>query len=127
MGTVLRQYTQHNGNKFDYVYGIAQRKYIIVDRVRYIGKESNNLDDASVLGIDPEYYLEFENPKQFYEWVLTLKPKDVGNKGIPQQALYKIKAKIRKNENLNLKAKVVRILNQEYQQRKQGILTTIIH
>ncbi|MEM3290969.1 MAG: hypothetical protein QW046_05580 [Candidatus Micrarchaeaceae archaeon] len=32
-----------------------------------------------VFGIDPEDYLEFENPKQFYDWVLTLKPKDLKN------------------------------------------------
>jgi len=43
---VLTSYVRHNDNKFDYDNeGIAHRKPIIVDRIRYIGKESNNLDD----------------------------------------------------------------------------------
>jgi len=37
---------KHNDNKFDYDnQGIAHRKHIIVNRIRYIDKESNNLDD----------------------------------------------------------------------------------
>ncbi|MEM0136704.1 MAG: hypothetical protein QXU18_15995 [Thermoplasmatales archaeon] len=77
---ILTQYVMHNDNKFDYIENTAQRKHIIVDRVRYIGKESNNFDDASVFGLKDEDYLEFENPEQFYDWVLTLKPKDVRDK-----------------------------------------------
>ena len=45
--------------------GIAHRKPIIVDRIRYIGKESNNLEEASVLGIDDDSYLEYENIEDF--------------------------------------------------------------
>ncbi|MEM3191113.1 MAG: hypothetical protein QW292_03280 [Candidatus Parvarchaeota archaeon] len=48
---ILTQYIRHNDNKFDYIDNTAQRKHIIVERVRYIGKESNNLDDVSVLGM----------------------------------------------------------------------------
>ncbi|MEM3185906.1 MAG: hypothetical protein QXQ39_04405 [Conexivisphaerales archaeon] len=77
-------------------------------------KESNNLDDASVLGIDPGDYLEYENLEEFYEWVLTLKPKDVRDKGISQQALYKIKAKIRKGQLLNFNTKVIKKLRNKY-------------
>jgi hypothetical protein len=43
---VLTQYVRHNDNKFDYDNeGIAHRKQINADRIRYIGKESNNLED----------------------------------------------------------------------------------
>jgi hypothetical protein len=59
---VFIQYVRHNDNKFDYDgEGIAHRKHIIVDEIRYIGKESNNLDEASVLGVDNQSYLEFVN------------------------------------------------------------------
>ena len=50
--------------------GNANRKHVFADRIRYIGKESNNLDDASVLGIDPEDYLESKKLKEFYDWVV---------------------------------------------------------
>ncbi|MEM0139959.1 MAG: hypothetical protein QXZ44_05045 [Ferroplasma sp.] len=43
---VLTNYIRYNDNKFDYIDHIVKRKHIIVDRVSYIGKESNNLDDA---------------------------------------------------------------------------------
>jgi hypothetical protein len=49
---VLTQYVRHDDHKFDYdSEGIAHRKHIIVDKIRYIGKESNNLDD-NLTGIE---------------------------------------------------------------------------
>ncbi|MEM3573951.1 MAG: hypothetical protein QXJ62_06990 [Nitrososphaeria archaeon] len=75
-----------------------------------------------ILGIDDNSYIQYENLKEFYDWILSLKPKDVRDKGISQQALYKIKTRIRKNEKLNLKVNIVKVLTLEYQQRE-----TIIH
>ncbi|MEM4778343.1 MAG: hypothetical protein QW062_02740 [Thermoplasmatales archaeon] len=75
-----------------------------------------------ILGIDDNSYIQDENLKEFYDWILSLKPKDVRDKGISQQALYKIKTRIRKNEKLNLKVNIVKVLTLEYQQRE-----TIIH
>ncbi|MEM4090715.1 MAG: hypothetical protein QXQ46_08255, partial [Thermoplasmatales archaeon] len=68
--------------KFDYIDHIVQRKHIIADRIRYIGKESNNLEESMIMGIDDNSYIEYENLKEFYNWVLKLKPKDVRDKGI---------------------------------------------
>ncbi|MEM3830158.1 MAG: hypothetical protein QXP36_13235, partial [Conexivisphaerales archaeon] len=79
---ILTRYVRHNDNKFDYIDHIAQRKHIIADRIRYIGKESNNLEESMILGLDRDSYLEYENLKEFYNWVLSLKPKDVRDKGI---------------------------------------------
>ena len=41
---------RYNDSKFNYVEGIAQRKHIVIDKIKYIGKESNNLDGLN--GID---------------------------------------------------------------------------
>ena len=49
--------------------------------------ESNNLDEVSVLGIGEDSYLEYENLKEFYDWVLNLKPKDVRDEGISEREL----------------------------------------
>jgi len=107
----------HNDNKFDYDnQGIAHRKHIILDRIRYIGKESNNLDEASVLGIDDQSYLEYVNLDEFKQWVLSLKPKDVKDKGISERELKRQKAKIRKCKLLNPKVKIVKILLQLYKE-----------
>jgi hypothetical protein len=98
---VLTQYVRHNDNKFDYdKEGIAHRKQINVDRIRYIGKESNNIDEASVLGIDDNSYLEYENVEDFKQWILSLKPKDVKDKGISERGLRNFKQKIKNGGRL---------------------------
>lgn len=56
---VLTYYIKHKGNGFDYINHVAHRKHVFAIRVRYTGKESKNLDDTSVLSIDPNDYLEF--------------------------------------------------------------------
>jgi len=85
---VLTEYVRHSDNKFDYDgEGIAHRKHIVVNRIRYIGKESNNLED-NLTGLEDPDYLEYENPEDFKQWILAIKPKDVRDKGISQQALY---------------------------------------
>jgi len=110
---------RHNDNKFDYDNeGIAHRKHIIVNRIRYIGKESNNIDEASVLGIDDNSYLEYENVEDFKQWILSLKPKDVRDKGISERELKRKKANIRKGKLLNPKVKIVKILLQLYREIK---------
>jgi hypothetical protein len=63
---VLTQYVRHNDHKFGYDNeGIAHRKHIIADRIRYIGKETNNLEESMTTGVDDEDYLEYENLEKF--------------------------------------------------------------
>ena len=115
---VLTQYVRHNDNKFDYdSEGIAHRKNIIADRIGYIGKESNNIDEASVLGIDDDSYLEYDNIEDFKQWILLLKPKDVRDKGISKQNLWNIKKRIRKNE-MKYISKPLKGIYKVYQERK---------
>ena len=121
---VLTQYVRHSDNKFDYDnQGIAHRKHIIVNRIRYIGKESNNLED-NLTGIEEPDYLEYTkdheivNSEDFKQWILSLKPKDVKDKGILKRTLYKIKHKIKQGKILNPKTKIVKILLQLYKDTK---------
>ena len=115
---VLNKYIRHNDNKFYYDdKGIAHRKHIIADRIRYIGKESNNLDEVSVLGIGEDSYLEYENFKEFYDWVLNLKPKDVRDKGISKQDLSYAKNQIKKGIGLKRKTKLIRALIPMYRSK----------
>jgi hypothetical protein len=121
---ILTKYVMHNDNKFDYDnQGIAHRKHIVVNQIRYIGKESNNLDN-NLSGLDGPDYLEYTkdyeiaNSEEFKQWILTLKPKDVRDKGISERELKRQKAKIRKNKLLNPKVKIVKILLQLYKEIK---------
>ncbi len=98
-------------HKFDYIDGIAERKHITIDRVRYIGKESNNLEESLVTGIDDDSYLEYENLEEFKKWILALKPKDVKDKDISERGLRNFKQKIREGKGLKNKSKIVSALN----------------
>jgi len=119
---ILTKYVRHNDNKFDYDnQGIAHRKHIIVDRIRYIGKESNNLEEASVFGIDDDSYLEYENIEDFKQWILLLKPKDVRDEGISKQSLSYTKSQIRKGSGLIRKTKINEILFKLYDQTRLNI------
>ena len=114
----LTQYVRHNDNKFDYDnQGIAHRKHIVVNRIRYIGKESNNIDETSVLGIDDDSYLEYENIEDFRQWILSLKPKDVRDKGISERRLRNFKQKIKSGKGLKNKSKIARILFEYYKSK----------
>jgi len=79
---ILTKYVRHNDNKFDYdIEGIAHRKHIFVNRIRYIGKESNNLED-NLTGIEDTDYLEYTKDHEivksngFTDWILSLKLKE---------------------------------------------------
>jgi hypothetical protein len=118
---VLTQYVRHTDNKFDYDNeGIAQRKHIIADRIRYIGKETNNLDESQITGIDADSYLEYENLREFYDWILSLKPKDVKDMGISKQDLSYAKNQIKKGIGLKRKTKLIKSLIPIYKS-KDGI------
>jgi hypothetical protein len=117
---VLTQYVRHNDNKFDYDnQGIARRKHIIADQIRYISKEFINPDD-NLTGLEDHDYLEFSNDHEivknngFTDWILSLKLKDIKDKGRSHQALYYRKSLIRNGKSLNFKQKVVKILLQLY-------------
>ena len=56
----------------------------------------------------------FENLREFYDWVLSLKSKDVRDKGVSERELKRKKAEIRKEKRLNFKTKVNRILIDTY-------------
>ncbi|MEM3573417.1 MAG: hypothetical protein QXJ62_04200 [Nitrososphaeria archaeon] len=111
---VLIQYVMHNDNKFDYIDHIAQRKHIIADRIRYIGKESNNLEESMIMGIDDNSYIEYENLKEFYNWVLKLKPKDVRDKGISERGLRNFKQKLRTGNAIKNRSKIFFTLIENY-------------
>ncbi|PMP73175.1 MAG: hypothetical protein C0180_07495 [Aciduliprofundum sp.] len=59
----------------------------------------------------------YENLTEFYDWVLSLRPKDVRDKGISEKELKKKKAEISKGKRLNFKTKVNRTLLKLYKSR----------
>ncbi len=111
---VLTEYIKHNNNKFNYIEGIAHRKHIVANRIRYIGKESNNIDEVNVFGIDDDTYLEYENHEAFLQWILTLRPNEAKKLGISKRGLRNFKQKIRNGNGLKNRSKIFKILFENY-------------
>ena len=77
--------------------------------------------------IKDDSYLEFTNDpkimksKEFLDWVLSLRPKDVRDKGISKQSLSYTKSQIRKGSGLIRKTKINEILFKLYDQTRLNI------
>lgn len=72
------------------------------------------------MGIDEDSYFEYENLKEFYEWILSLKPKDVRDKGISERGLRNVKWKIKQGKGLKNRSKIARTLIEMYKSQGQG-------
>lgn len=78
-----------------------------------IGKESNNLVESKIVGLDDSSYEiyrdEYEIDKKFKEIapkILELKPKDVKEFGISKQTLWNVKQKIQMNQHYEISKKI---------------------
>ena len=69
------------------------------------------------MGIDEDSYLEYENFKEFYDWILSLKPKDVWDEGISKQDLSYAKNQIEKGIGLKRKTKLIKALTPMYKSK----------
>lgn len=100
--------------------GNAHRKHIINDKIRYIGKETNNLDEVNLFGVQDDSVMaytrdsEIAKSKEFQDWILSLKPKDVKDEGISERGLERTQIKIRTGKKLNPKTKTVKLLLDMY-------------
>ena len=70
---VLIKYIRHTDNKFDYDNeGIAHREHVIADGIRYIGKETNNIDETQTQELTRIYTLSMRisgnSITGFYHW-----------------------------------------------------------
>lgn len=92
---VFWDYVKHLEAKFDGNVGVLSRKHITVGSVVHIGKESNNLEQAEVLGVqDDDYVVYGSSAEQLLsnkEGILLAEPKDVKKFGISQRTLYNVK------------------------------------
>ncbi len=79
LSKVVEDYLNHNDSKFEGYIGLLQRKHIMINRFKYIGKESNELEDNEFLGLTD--YTEYENGEDFKKFVLALRPKNVKSMG----------------------------------------------
>lgn len=61
---MVEEYTDHPESKFENGdrCGTMRRRHLLADSIRYIGKESNELEETEALGVDDESYVEYQEP-----------------------------------------------------------------
>lgn len=102
---VFLEYLNHPESKLEGNVGVLQRRHVVVSEIVHIGKESNNLEESEIIGVDSGSYEIYENLEDLDEKfrkisdkVLELKPKDVKKVGISKQTLWNVKRKIKQNQ-----------------------------
>jgi hypothetical protein len=83
--------------------GLLQRRYIKVDQIKSIGKESNSLDtvDEGTAHSEPDVYTEYVDPKRT-EWITKIRP---ALKKVPLHLLVKAcEKRISRRELIELRA-----------------------
>lgn len=64
MENVFSDYLIHSESKFKGNKGVLERRYIRVTDIVNIGKESNRLDETSVLGVSSDDYMIYSDKDQ---------------------------------------------------------------
>lgn len=113
------EYLNHPEAKFEGNEGSLQRKHIRANRILHIGKESYNLEESEILGVDSDSYEIYENLQDLEhrfkcvcKKVLDLKPKDVKKYGISRQTLWNTKTNIGNNKTDVIAMKTKKLLLQ---------------
>lgn len=99
------EYLRHPESKFEGDTGILKRRHVKISKIVHIGKESNNLEESDVLGVDSDSYQTYEKVEdlaskfmKISDMVLKLNPKGVKKIGISRQTLWNVDKKIRLNQ-----------------------------
>lgn len=92
LSELINDYINHPEAKSEGDTGFLQRKFIQVDSasIRYIGKESNELDEAQIIGVDGNNYTEYENMEATVLKLLSLSLREAQKRGISKSQYYEI-------------------------------------
>jgi hypothetical protein len=109
---VLWQYINHPEAKFDGDIGVLSRKHVTINSVIHIGKESNNLEEAEVLGVQKDDYVfygsDVERLAASKDILMMAEPKDVKQFGITQRTLFNVKHALINGKMTTLREKTIR-------------------
>lgn len=108
LSELLEEYIDHPESKSNGDIGLLQRKFIVVDMgsVHYIGKESNELDESTIVGVNEDSDTIYENSDALYQKILAMKEEDAAKVGISARTLYYWKAQTREGRKIVLNDKV---------------------
>jgi len=111
---ILEDYISHEESKFDGLEGVLKRKHLVIDKdsIKYIGKESNELEISDILGVSEEDTLEYVNHQKKLKVIIEKLTLDEAVKvGISRRMYFYMKKKIMRQGYLRLKEKTLQKLS----------------
>jgi hypothetical protein len=109
----LWTYINHPESKLDGTTGTLQRRHIAADKIIYIGKEADKIEEH-MSGLAKMNYNIYNNPKDMNK-ISSLKWKDVKSSGISKKQFYRIRKSVKAGKVLHLYGKTLKRLYQQNQ------------
>ncbi len=110
MDSIFFDYLDHGESKFDGDIGVLKRRWLKVSSTINIGKESNNLEETELLGVNERAYQIYADEKTILRgnaelegFILGMNTKTAMEYGILRLQLYRMKKKIRNGSPLKLR------------------------
>ena len=122
---ILEKYVNHNDEKSEGDTGLLSRKHVAINKssVRYIGKESNELEESEVLGISEKDCSEYiDKQGKLLEIIHNLTLDVAQRMGIARRTFFDLKKKASNSQIINLKGKTLRKLRQLQFEDKQEVI-----
>lgn len=116
-------YCNHPESKSSGNAGLLKRLKIRISKesINHIGKESNNLEDSNITGIDSESYVQYHD---IAEKILSIRPRDSWRIRISRSNLMLLQRKISENHHVNLHNSTLhKIIQNQNIQRKKATMT----
>ena len=111
----LGDYIDHKESKLEGDSGVLKRRHLTINRdsIRYIGKESNELEESEIVGVSKENTVEYVNhQKKIREIIESLTLEKALDLGISRRTYFNLQKKIKENKTIKLKNKTIsRFLN----------------
>ena len=109
MDDELWDYINHPESKMDGNIGVLRRKHIVVDKIVYVGKEGDKIEQ-NLSGLGKVNYNIYRNPKDVITKILSLSCKDAKQLGISKGQYYNLINNARNGKLSKLKNKTLKRL-----------------
>ena len=119
MDNVLSEYINHPESKFEGDKGVLTRKHVMVHRIVYIGKESDKVDETSVLGVGSDGYSVYQSDEDrldYYKKIIFGISYDEAEKlGFDKKNWREYRKMLREGRVPKFHLRIINILSKYYQ------------
>ena len=110
MESVLEDYITHKESKLEGNSGVLKRRHLTINQnsIRYIGKESNELEQSEIFGVSKNDTIQYVNhQKKIRQIIANLTLEKSLKIGLDRREFYRLKKKLKSNKSIVLGKKTL--------------------